>query len=170
MKRTTTLIATALIALVAGCSSTNPGSAAARSATAAVSTAVSTPTRTATTATVTQYASALNGPISGVQDTWQTYTDAGCLIDNSEFACTVTPLTLNAEAETIVLVIDGSAKPGVPAYIGPPPAEIAKLVADTRADAEQVYTDTADSDHLPDGWAGDVLTLMNTLDRWGPYL
>jgi hypothetical protein len=36
--------------------------------------------------------------------------------------------------------------------------------------ADQVYNDTVDPDHLPDGWAGDVATLMNTLDRWGPYL
>ncbi|HEY8453865.1 MAG TPA: hypothetical protein VIL54_17010, partial [Natronosporangium sp.] len=92
-----------------------------------------------------------------------------CLLTEDQgLACRVYPLTLDAEAKTLVLKLTGAQKPGVPAYIGPPPAEIERLVADTIAAAEAV--DAAMDGPDPYSHWFTVSRLLGTLDRWEPYL
>lgn len=125
----------------------------------------------ARTASVTQYASALNGSIKGLRDTWQRWQDAGCDLDAKPLACALTPMTLNLGAKTLVLDIQIANNPNASGYIGLPPDEILQLVLDTRTAAQQVDDDIDDDTNKPaKGWGGDVLDLMSVFDRWDPYL
>jgi hypothetical protein len=125
------------------------------------------------TATVQQYASAVSPPIKGLRDSYATYRSNLCAArdaSSSTLVCDLTVMSLGTDAKTLSLVLTGAVKPGVPAYIGPPPAEIEKLVSDTIRAADTVAS-ALDSD----GKAGPefflvVSSLMTTLDRWDPYL
>lgn len=161
------LIAAGAFVGLAGCSS-NPKPAAHTSATPAAPAVSLTPL--IQTATVTQYASALNGPINDLQDTWKKYNDQGCPIDDSSVACQLMPDAFGTEAQIIVTTIEGSEKQGAGDYIGAPPAEIAQLVADTSDAAQKVANDLDDPQHPAQGWGFDLLTLNSQLDKWGPYL
>lgn len=133
--------------------------------------AATTPSRP--TASVQQYASAVSPPIKSLRDTYQQYQANACAVrsaDSGGLACSLAPLTFSEESQTLALTLRGSAKPGVPAYIGDPPAEIAKLVEDTTAAAE-VVTDASSAQPVDQGTLFAALSnLMSTLDRWDPYM
>ena len=147
----------AAAAALAGCDST----AAPRPVVPAVTSA-------AQNAVIKQYVVRVNGPIRDFHRAWQDYNDQGCLTDASSNVCKRLPLTLKVAAFTMVAALDGVMKPGGPAYIGPPPQEIAPLVARTRQAAEKVDDDLGGT-RVP-GWQNDALRLDIVLDGWGPYL
>lgn len=128
-----------------------------------------TPSPTVSTATITTYASRLNGPLKDYRDAWKKYEDT-CLIDDSDPICGVLLLTVNLSAKNVALSIHGAEDASSHVYAGKPPAEIAQLVADTLTAAGTVDTETGDADHLPNGWAADANRLDGLVDAWGPYL
>jgi hypothetical protein len=154
------LTAVAAVALLAGCSS---------AAKPAAPTATPSPSPTVSTATITQYASKLNGPLSDFSTSWEK-ARIDCVIPPTARLCGVELLTLNIEAKTIGLVIDNSQSKSATTYIGLPPAELASLVAMTQADANAVEQATANSDSPADGWAGLAGKLASDIEEWGPYL
>jgi hypothetical protein len=158
-----------LLALAA-CSSSPSNSTQPKIAAAAASPS---PSATEQVATVRQYASAVSPPIKSLRKTWAGYDANGCGVKNdpTDLACGLAPTTLNMETQTLVLTMIGAAKPGAPAYIGKPPAELEKLILDT-VDAAQGLTDVTDPNHK--GTSPQVFMagskLMTVLDRWDPYL
>jgi hypothetical protein len=86
---------------------------------------------TTQTATTSQYASAFNGTIKGIQKSWQQWQDDGCVLDDSAISCQLIEQTVGIEAMTLTTEIDTTTTVGAPGYVGDPPAEIAKLVANT---------------------------------------
>lgn len=84
---------------------------------------------------------------------------------------------MDIQTQTIIAVIDGAAKSGVPAYIGAPPTEIADLVAETRAQAQAQRI----HDLFPDGISSlsteglimlglEMRRLLALSDRREPYM
>jgi hypothetical protein len=153
------LTAAAAVALLAGCSS-----AAAKPAAPTPS-----PSPTASTATITQYASKLNGPLKDFRGTWQKYEDACILGDPTAIACVLYVQTINLEMKTIQSVIEGATTKGVPAFIGNPPAEINALVVETDTVASNLEGETGGNKPV-DGWQSDANHLDSLVDQWGPYL
>ena len=156
MKRT--LISAACLLLLAGCgSSAKPKPVAA------------TPSPTATTATISQYASHLNGTLKSWQEAYGHWHD-DCLIDPAAI-CPVEALTLHISSQTLTTVIDSARDKDSHVYIGPPPAEIARLVDDTYNDAIAMSNATEDNENMD---VGDVFSagskLSSDIDAWGPYL
>jgi hypothetical protein len=79
-------------------------------------------------------------------------------------------LTLGTEGKILALHLEGAAKPGVPAFIGAPPKEIERLVADTRQ-AAQAVADLGETDPIDEvAMSFVVKKLIGVLDRWQPYL
>lgn len=166
--------ATAVLLLplaVAACSSP-PSSSATRPKTVVVA-ASSSPSPTEQVATVRQYASAVSPPIKAIRGTWASYRSHVCTpsSDPGDLTCGLAPLTLNVQAHTLIVTLTGAATPGVATYIGKPPAELEKLVADT-LNAAQGLLSVTDANNK--GTSAQVLTagttLMTVLDRWDPYL
>lgn len=80
-------------------------------------------------------------------------------------------MTLDLQAQTIDLKLTGAARPGVPAYIGAPPDEIARLVADTKTAAQHLASIINDDNSADPGTlfaAGNALE--DVLERWQPYI
>jgi hypothetical protein len=119
-------------------------------------------------AAIRQYADRVSGPIKDFRNAWQDYNDQGCLADASSNVCKRLPLTLKVAAFTLVAAFDGVIKPSGPAYLDPPPTEIAQLVARTRQAAAKVDGDLGGT-RVP-GWQSDALRLDVVLDGWRPYL
>jgi hypothetical protein len=153
-------------ALLAGCG----GSATAPPATAAAP--AGTASAGAKTASVQQYAGVANASVKSIRETWASYEDDGCAIDDSEVRCSAWVMSLDLEAQTLVLSLTGAAKPGVPAYIGAVPDELTALVAET-IDKGQALDDSITDDGEPAS-PGAVFqaggALQTTLDKWDPYL
>jgi len=122
------------------------------------------------TATVGQYAGLVNAEATDLRETWA-YFEECSLDEDLSVACVLRILSLDMQAQLLVLVLDGAMKPGVPAYIGAPPPEIEALVADTREAAQaldDVIDDPAEADTFEVYLAGS--RLMRVLDRWEPYI
>jgi hypothetical protein len=123
-------------------------------------------------ATVGQYAGVVNAAAGDYAETWSEFS-IQCLVPPTldDPLCQLKMLGLDANANTIALSLTGAAKPGVPAYIGAPPAEIEKLVADTTA-AAQVVADviTDDTTANPGELFAAGNRLEDVLERWEPYL
>lgn len=95
--------------------------------------------------------------------------------------CGMGVLSLNMQAQTLGIVLQGAQKPGVPAYIGAPPAEILRLVDDTMASADALATasEAANPCTLPAATDDCVRTLFQfssamkdmqaQLAAWRPY-
>lgn len=149
--KSTLIAAVALLALT-GCASSTPKPAAAK------------PSPTPSTATITQYASAMNGPLTGFKKSWDDYREQ-CLVEQNDFACQVDMVTLNASAETIKVVVSGSGT-----AVGPPPGELVALLNRTYMDADVVAADTAEGSGTKDNLFGDGTALAGDIDAWGPYL
>ena len=135
----------------------------------------STPTATAEPYPIFRYASSLQDPIKAMRETLLTYAVDGCLFEaGSNSVCTRGQMTLNAQAKTLVAQIHSADDPHSARYIGPPPADLVTLIAETKAAAQQVDDDIDDNTHklLTDtvGWLRDVRSLINAFDRWNPYL
>lgn len=79
-------------------------------------------------------------------------------------------MTLRTLADTLVLSLTGAAKPGVPGYIGPPPAEIGRLVTDTVTAARRVVDAIPAGGEAKDGQFAVAASLSNALGRWTPYI
>lgn len=129
------------------------------------------------TATVSQYASALNGSFKSIRETWTQFEEDLCMLggQGEELACVLAPMAFDMKMQTLVLEIDSAQKEGSPVFIGKPPAEIEDLVFKTREQAAGIDA------LLPDGSSGadDALraalgirlsTFMKTLDAWEPYI
>lgn len=128
-------------------------------------------TSTAPTATVGQYAGLVNASMTDIRSTWADY-DRGCwLRPTKPAACPIRVLTLGVSAQGLTFKLRGAAKPGVPAYIGAPPAEIERLVADTDA-AAQKLSDVAQGTQPVDETLlyNAVMDLLRVFDRWAPYI
>jgi hypothetical protein len=120
--------------------------------------------------TVQQYAGLVNSSMKEIRETWQKYEAELCGVRATSLVCKVTPMTLDLQVQTLLLNLAAAAKPGIPAYIGKPPAEIEKLVADTVA-ADQTVDLAIDSTGEPSsGMQRAVINLMGVLDRWDPYV
>ena len=173
-----TVAATTVLALT-GC-----GGGSARTA-AAGTTSTRSPTSTTSTsaeanapaATVEQYASIIakeRADISEAADTLKP-----CAIDQSGFVCVITLMSVGLEAQTLDIELGGASidGPGNQLYIGPPPVELAKLVADTRAAAQDVQT-KADAYDACKRSCGDEFAqayfaandLNDQVAAWEPYL
>lgn len=155
MKRTL-VMALAMLAL-AGCSGGSAKAAEVK------------PSPTPSTATITQYASLMNGPLRDFQKTWDAYAQQ-CLFEQNDSNCKVAPTTLNASASVIQLKLESAVKPTSPVYIGPPPTELVRLVQTTHDDAARVVADTADKKHPSDMMGSDCRSLTSDVDAWVPYL
>jgi hypothetical protein len=94
------------------------------------------PSPTEKVATAAQYADRVNPWLEGIETWLKSWADA-CLFKNDPI-CSVPMITLDRLGQAVITALDGAAKPGVRAYIGKPPADIAKLVADTRAAADEL--------------------------------
>jgi hypothetical protein len=141
------LAAAAIAALAAGCSNT-----------------VEEPT-----ATVTQYASALNGPIKDFDKAFNDYSGR-CPLYPSRLVCPVNLHDMQITTSTIVITIQGLQRKSSHSYIGQPPVEISQLTNDTYSFAQNLAADLADLKHPAAGWLGDAVALDSTLKGWGPYL
>ena len=95
--------------------------------------------------------------------------------------CAIGVLGLGFQADTLKISLQGAEKPGVPAYVGQPPLEIAPLVDDTITAASQLSKATqAASDCTSKASPGcdsklfdlyDAMTGMSSqLGAWAPYL
>lgn len=142
-----------------------------------------TPTQTATgdqtTATIAQYAGLVNEQAVDYLGTANKWEDAYCHLQPDpadQLFCNLTAATLGAKANIIVIVLTGSKDPASHTYIGPPPAEIQRLVtstitdAQTVMDASQALAADLDSYPLTRKLADAVDKLTRTLRRWEPYL
>jgi hypothetical protein len=131
------------------------------------------PSPTGKVATVGQYAGIISDSGGSFQETWATYSEDCYLVEPEPFACKIQLLSVNVTAQTLVLTLSGANKPGVPAFIGAPPAELAKLVKDT-LDAAQAVDDAVSEDEPNEAdrsavW-GAGNRLDGLLDRWAPYI
>jgi hypothetical protein len=164
-----TLVIAAVVAAGLGLSGCGDGTPEASAAVAPSSAA----SPTMQTASVQQYAGIANSSIKSMRETWTAYKDDGCPIDDSEIRCSADALTLDIQAQTLVKRLDGAAKPGVPAFIGDPPAELVGLVQETIEKAQAVDDSVDESGDIVGG--GGALfqsggSLMTTLDKWDPYI
>jgi hypothetical protein len=128
---------------------------------------------TGKTATIGQYAGLVNGSISDMRDSWRDYDGRCMLVDPKSGFCALTALTIETEAYTLTLKLSGAAKQGVPAYIGAPPAEVERLVADTLTAAQRVRDVLHDEDPktVDDvGLLHAMGALLEMFNRWQPYL
>ena len=139
------------------------------------------------TATVEQYASIvaknqdLKKQIGTMSDC--DWLGSGALdADPASIVCQAGVLTLSFQAETLSTSLKSAQKPGVPAFIGPPPDEIEPLVADTvsASDALAKSASAANKAGCEQSAAGkctalrvDVMQAMSDLKRelyaWEPY-
>lgn len=159
MTRISRLVVVAVTVLaLSGCSTAKKAAA-----------AMPTPTTSPSTATLLQYASVLNGPIGSLKETWREYLDARCDHDSTGLSCQVMPTTMDFEAKTIVTAIDGAEEAASHVYVGPPPAEIAALVATTYAKAQQLDKDLSGAKPAQ-RWEHDMVVLIFDVDQLGPYL
>jgi uncharacterized membrane protein len=131
-----------------------------------------TPSPTGKVATIGQYAGIVNKSIVDIRESWSYYERICLEVEPRSVACSLRLLSFDPEAQILILSLTGAAKPGVPAYIGAPPAEIERLVADTLAAAQGVLNalpeDKAHGDDLPVFFA--MSRLLDAFDRWQPYL
>jgi len=138
---------------------------------AAATTPTASPSPTVQTATIGQYAGLVNASNSDIRESWSGY-ERNCLLRATPLAtCPVVILTLGITAQGLMFKLRGAAKPGVPAYIGAPPAEIERLVADTDT-AAQKLSDVAQGKPPVDEALlyGAVTDLLHVFDRWAPYI
>ena len=85
--------------------------------------------------------------------------------------CPLITLTLEIDAQKIGIVLEGAAKPGVPAFIGVPPPEMAQLVTETRSAAQRVDDAIDDPAEVePAAVAFAMSDLLRQFDRWAPYI
>lgn len=183
------LVASVLLASLSACGSDSagepPGQAA--SASTAAPTESTTPTPEVDTATVEQYASIvaknqdLKKQIGTMSDC--DWLGSGSLdADPASIVCQAGVLTLSFQAGTLSTSLKSAQKPGVPAFIGSPPAEIEALVADTvsASDALEKAAAAANKAGCEQTAAGkcaalriDVMQAMGDLERelyaWEPY-
>lgn len=121
-------------------------------------------------ASVEQYAGIVNSSMKDIRKAWDTYEDEFCALDSSSVPCKLTPMTLDTLVQTLVVKLQGAAKPGVPAYIGKPPAEIEKLVTDTINAAQVVDALINESGAPLAGMGGQMNELLSVFDRWEVYI
>jgi hypothetical protein len=175
---------------LAGCGGEKQAAAVAVKSQAA--TATPTPSDTTTTetgeATVAQYASLLARQKASMGKSLDEMLGDHCdwgtpgSVDTRPgyMTCGIGVLSINLQAQTLHAVLDGSAKPGVPAYIGAPPAEIKSLVDETMTAADTLAaTSDKATKCTSDDAAGCTATLfdferaMDDLQTefaaWSPY-
>jgi hypothetical protein len=161
-------------------STTAPAAASTTTSHTAATTASVATTTTALVATTSQY-----GSIVAQYDT-----DLLTALDESQpcifrdvdcdVPAALSTYRLSIQAKTLVLALEGAAKPGVPAYIGAPPAELQHLYDETITNArevgdaaEQVAQCGAYPDPCDDKATGSLLLfagqLESTLKGWRPY-
>lgn len=81
------------------------------------------------------------------------------------------PDDLEQEAGALALQITDAQDSTSPAYLGPPPPQITRLVTDTRAAAQRVCDDLDIRATTPArGWGPDARALVTELGKWTPYL
>ena len=124
----------------------------------------------AAVATIGQYAGIVNSSITDIRKDWSSY-DRNCWNRSPRLAtCPIAALSLGMAGQILDLKLQGAAKLGAPAYIGAPPAEIARLVADTQDAARKLSTvgqaQTVDEMQL----FLAVSDLLDQFDRWEPYI
>lgn len=130
----------------------------------------------AKTASVAQYAGIMNSSIKSVTETWDGFEKNLCVVkeDPSDLSCSLAPMTLDLQLQTMVLNLKSANTPRSTAYIGAPPAEISQLVQDTQLQAEKITGLIPDSG-TPTGavktkiWS-EMNAMMRILDRWEPYI
>jgi hypothetical protein len=131
-------------------------------------------------ATIGQYASVVAQYGQKVRDVWAE--QHSCLPgDRTDFPCTIGWLSLGATVQTFAISMQMAADPDADSWLGEPPAEIERLVAET-LDAASVAQNAAEertNDQCETGaecepaeralWqsAGD---LVSQIDAWEPYL
>jgi hypothetical protein len=120
--------------------------------------------------TAQQYGRALTTSIRSIESTWQQFTGAGCGSDRKALMCELSPATLDQEAGTLALQITNAQDTTSPAYLGPPPPQIARLVTDTQAAARRVCDDLDATAAPGPDWAPDARALVTELGGWTPYL
>lgn len=157
----------AAVLILAGCGSNAAPAAETTSPSPAASPAAS-PSPTEMTATAEQYASVVNPALTDLATTWEKYEDS-CLLDEDSL-CEIIAMTVDLRAQAVVLVLTGSAEPGVPGYIGAPPAEVAKLVDETVAAAQALDDTITDDGEVKDGVGAAGDWAVNFVDRWEPYV
>lgn len=162
---------TALILLLSACSSGEPASV------------PSTNEVQTSGASVQQFASVIAESRGDVDDWLADWHEATCstlATESGDPTCQALLLGGGLTAETAKLKIEGATKPGVPAYIGEPPEEIAII----RGATEKVAVAAADAgEALPDDCSADsecvkkvfaFVTAMEDLqskyDAWEPYM
>ena len=167
-----------VVSAVAACGS---GDTTAKSADASpspiASTAVDSAAAAHPTASVAQYASIIAKERADFAESAEKLRP--CAIDSSDFVCVATLLSASLQAETLDIQLEGASVdgPNNQLYIGPPPAEIESLVADTRSAAQEVQAraDAYDacSSRCEDEFAQAYFAasdLDDQLKAWEPYL
>ncbi len=126
-------------------------------------------------ATVRQYASLIAEQETDLQQQIEQARDCGIAFTDT---CRITALSLRYNAETLNISLDGATKPGVPAYIGPVPAELDSLVADTKraalaiVDQYEAEVSTCGTDCIGAHTRYGITAgrLADELRGWSPYL
>lgn len=171
-------ITIAAVVLLVGCGSDQEAArTVSETTTPAASMASPTPTPTPSTATKEQYASIVAETASQLRESIEAVSDCTTTSDPLEVLCGAQVYALSLQATTLALGLEGAQKEGVPAYIGPPPAELADLVAKTEADANALAEKASAlheceeascfSPSLEYGLAS--LRMLSRLDAWAPY-
>lgn len=133
---------TSIVLFVTGCSSGSETLADATSeepsAVAATEAAYASPT--AATTTVSDYLAAKISVHRNVSEWLEDWDEYGCsaLIADIDISCGLQLVTAGMISDTVMLVLEGAQKPGVPAYIGPPPRELEAVIDSTLSSAESV--------------------------------
>lgn len=179
---------------LAGCGGSaggSPGSSAAASSPhTATAAAHSAPAKKAATATVAQYASiiaknmvVLNKSLAELQGSHCDWTIPGRVdVRQGYFTCAIGSLTVGYEAKTLSVELQAANTPAADGYVGPPPKEIATLVKDTKAQADQLGSTSVkaqDCTKTPIGsdcmnklfkFSANMGFMQSQLAAWGPYL
>lgn len=180
-----------LIVVLSGCASGTPGIGASPRVPASVSSSTASGSSTSAdsepAATTAQYASLVAKQRATLDKHLEEMLGADCdwsspgQVDRPGLVvCTMGTLGMEWGAETLNLVLEGAQKPGVPAYVGAPPAEIQTLVTDTvtasttlvkaaKAADDCVTTDGPDCMSKLLAFSFAMTGMQGQLAAWDPY-
>ena len=175
---------------LSGCAATASGTSTSSTTRTSAGVASSSTTSAVNPATVAQYASLVAKQKANMMPTLDELLSDNCSwvspgavdVRPGYMTCAMSVLTVSMQAQTVVAVLEGAQKRGVPAFVGTPPAEIKSLLDDTLASAEALKTasDAANPCTMPGADNADCIASLfafkSALDdmkaqfaAWDPY-
>lgn len=119
-------------------------------------------------ATEKQYTAAMISAVKQYQKWYGEFDDDDCRVVDRPM-CGLYLIGLKTEASIMELILTGAVKPGVPAFIGAPPATMTNLVNETIAKAKRVET-VADHGKGTDTTVWLALSGLDDMcDQWSVY-